>query len=137
MSSFHLAFPVKNLEKTREFFVNILGCSVGRHDSGWIDFDFFGHQVSAHLAPNACVEEKSSMIDGHRIPARHFGLILEWEAWENLVSRLKDKDVSFLVEPYVRFEGKIGEQRTFFVLEPSGNALEFKAFKDPSQIFAS
>lgn len=131
---FHLAFPVSNIETTRAFFVDLLGASVGREAERWIDFDFFGHQVSAHL-----VEEENDVarnaVDGKQVPVRHFGLILEWTLWESLAEKLREAGVEFLIEPYVRFAGDSGEQGTFFVRDPSGNAIEFKTFRNEADIF--
>lgn len=132
---FHLAFPVKDLEATRKFYVEVLGCNVGRSAPTWIDFDMFGHQLSAHLAPNEPTYEKTTRVDGHNVPARHWGVILAWEEWEQLSNRLKAAGVSFIINPYVRFRGQVGEQATMFFLDPSGNALEFKAFRDDRNIF--
>lgn len=133
---FHLAFPVKDLEETRTFYRDILGCSTGRSSDKWIDFNFWGHQVVAHLSPDEAGKSSTNEVDGHAVPAKHFGAILEWDEWHALADRLKDADVDFVIEPYIRFEGEPGEQATMFFLDPSGNALEFKAFKDKKQIFA-
>lgn len=131
---FHLAFPVTDIEATRRFFVELLGCTVGREAPRWIDFDFFGHQISAHLVGEP---DRSShnRVDGKEVPVRHFGLILEWSEWESLAKRLAEAKVEFLIEPYVRFAGEPGEQGTFFVKDPSGNALEFKTFRQDAEIF--
>lgn len=131
---FHLAFPVSDIEATRRFFVELLGCKVGREASRWIDFDFFGHQLSAHLVDEAETAVYNP-VDGKQVPARHFGLILEWSEWERLAERLRNAGVEFLIEPYVRFAGEPGEQGTFFVKDPSGNALEFKTFREDSGVF--
>lgn len=131
---FHLAFPVNDIETTRAFFVNLLGARIGREAERWIDFDFFGHQVSAHL-----VDEEDGVarnaVDGKQVPVRHFGLILEWTQWESLAEKLREADAEFLIEPYVRFAGEPGEQGTFFVSDPSGNAIEFKTFRNEADIF--
>lgn len=131
---FHLAFPVTDIEATRRFFVDVLGCTLGREAERWIDFDFFGHQISAHLVKT---DEETAIngVDGKAVPVRHFGLVLEWDQWEALAARLREAKVEFLIEPYVRFEGLPGEQGTFFVRDPSGNALEFKTFRQESEIF--
>lgn len=135
LSPFHLAFPVTDLEATRGFFVQTLGCTVGRESERWIDFDFFGHQISAHLvdeqAPEPCNE-----VDGKSVPVRHFGAVLPWEDWHRLADRVRAAGAEFLIGPYIRFAGQPGEQATFFIRDPSGNALEFKSFRDPDRLFA-
>jgi extradiol dioxygenase family protein len=133
---FHLAFPVKNLEETKSFYGDLLGCEMGRSADRWVDFDFFGHQLSAHLRPEALGNEPVNEVDGKKVPVRHFGAILEWNQWHQLAEKLKAEGISFIIEPYIRFQGQVGEQATMFFLDPSGNALEFKSFKDPSQVFA-
>jgi extradiol dioxygenase family protein len=132
---FHLAFPVKDLEATRKFYVNLLGCKVGRSAPSWIDFDMYGHQLSAHLAPNEPSYADTNPVDGKNVPSRHWGLILTMSDWEALVKRLKKEKVEFIIAPYIRFKGEVGEQATMFLLDPSGNVLEFKAFKDDAEIF--
>ena len=134
---FHLAFPVHDLEKARAFYGSLLGCPEGRSSDRWIDFDLFGHQIVAHLAPERCVENAHNAVDGHEVPVPHFGLILDIPQWQTLAARLKEAGVTFVIEPCIRFRGEVGEQATMFLLDPSGNALEFKAFADSSQIFAS
>jgi extradiol dioxygenase family protein len=136
MLPFHLAFPVTDLEATRRFYVEVLGCRQGRQAERWIDFDLEGHQISAHLAPAALATVATSMVDGKPVPVPHFGLVLEWTAWHDLASRLRDHGVAFIIEPYIRFKGEVGEQATMFFRDPSGNHLEIKAFFDRSQIFA-
>lgn len=131
---FHLAFPVRDIDATRRFFVKLLECTVGREAERWIDFDFHGHQVSAHLVDEDEADAHNA-VDGRQVPVRHFGLIIEWDQWEKLAERLRDANVEFLVEPYVRFAGEPGEQGTFFVKDPSGNALEFKTFRHERDIF--
>jgi extradiol dioxygenase family protein len=132
---FHLAFPVQDLEAARSFYCDVLGCTIGRESSRWIDFDFRGHQITAHLtAPGG--ETAANPVDGQRVPVPHFGLILERHEWDELAARLKDHGVRFLIEPRLRFRGRPGEQATMFVLDPSGNALEFKSFAAESAIFA-
>lgn len=133
---FHLAFPVKDIASTRTFFGDLLGCDIGRSTDKWIDFNFFGHQLSAHVKPDELAQAKVNDVDGKNVPVRHFGAVLEWQQWHNLADKLKEHGTDFVIEPYVRFEGEVGEQATMFFLDPSGNALEFKSFKDPSQIFA-
>lgn len=136
ISPFHLAFPVKNLDDTLTFYRDLLGCETGRSSDHWIDFNFWGHQVVAHLSPDEAGKSESNEVDGHAVPVKHFGVILEWDQWEDLAGRLKEANIDFVIEPYIRFKGEAGEQATMFFLDPSGNALEFKAFKDKSQIFA-
>ncbi len=133
---FHLAFPVRDLEEARAFYGGVLGCPEGRETEHWIDFDLHGHQIVAHLAPEECRAAAANDVDGKTIPVRHFGLLLDWEDWEAAAARFKRAGVPFIVEPYVRFKGKRGEQGTFFVRDPSGNALEFKSFRDEAAIFA-
>ncbi|WP_437336518.1 VOC family protein [Sorangium sp. So ce394] len=134
---FHLAFPVSDLEATRRFYVDVLGCRVGRKADRWIDFDFFGHQISAHLVDEPGAVLPTNPVDGKDVPVRHFGAILEWRAWHALVERLRGLGVAFLIEPHIRFVGEPGEQATLFVVDPSGHALEFKSFQDARQIFAT
>jgi len=134
---FHLAFPVKDIQETRNFYENLLGCKVGRSAERWIDFDFYGHQISAHLTDHPIEEPPANPVDGKQVPIKHFGAILTMEQWEALAEKLKANHIEFVIEPYVRFKGEPGEQATMFFLDPSGNALEFKAFKNFEQIFAS
>lgn len=133
---FHLALPVRDLEAARTFYVDLLGCSVGRESATWIDFNFFGHQVTTHLSPEEPQPAATNPVDGQQVPVRHFGVILDWDAWQALAERLTQAGVSFLIEPYIRFRGQVGEQATMFLLDPSQNGLEFKAFRDQKQIFA-
>ena len=133
---FHLAFPVRDLASTRSFYAGLLGCPVGRSAERWIDFDFFGHQLSAHVA-EAATAVPTNEVDEDDVPVRHFGVVLHMQEWEDLAERLRRGGVQFLIEPRVRFRGEIGEQATFFVRDPSGNALEFKAFADPARLFRS
>lgn len=133
---FHIAFPVVDLESTRGFYGDLLGCREGRSAKDWVDFDFFGHQISAHLAPAACRALEAHAVDGDDVPVRHFGLVVGWDDWRALAERLREKGAHFLIEPHIRFRGEAGEQATLFVEDPSGNALEFKAFRDPGRIFA-
>lgn len=135
-SPFHLAFPVKDIEATRIFYTEIIGCSVGREAERWIDFNFFGHQVSAHLIDVSEDDVPTNPVDGESVPARHFGLVLEWNAWHEMVEQLNKKEVNYLIKPTIRFKGEVGEQATFFITDPGGNALEFKSFKDRKQLFA-
>lgn len=133
---FHLAFPVKDLEESRKFYGEILGCEEGRSSDEWIDFNLFGHQIVAHLAPESAGAKHKNEVDKDRVPVPHFGIILPMTEWEDLAERLKTREVEFVIEPKIRFKGEIGEQATMFFLDPSGNALEFKAFADFSQVFA-
>ena len=133
---FHLAFPVRDIVATRAFYGELLGCPEGRSSERWVDFDFFGHQLVAHLV-DAAEDAGTNPVDGDAVPVPHFGAVLPWESWEQLAARLRDADIAFIIEPRVRFEGQVGEQGTFFVRDPSGNALEFKAFRDPERLFAN
>lgn len=136
-SIFHLAYPVKNKEDTRRFYRDVLKCEQGREADTWIDFDFFGHQVSFHVRQEAFQSsEPTNQVDGKDVPVRHFGAVLSWNDWHDLKCRLIAENTEFVIEPYIRFKGETGEQATMFFLDPSGNALEFKSFKDPSQVFA-
>ena len=134
---FHLAFPVTDLKATREFYVGILGCIEGRYAERWIDFDFFGHQVSAHLVEGEIISRGSNAVDGDSIPIPHFGAILDITNYERLQHKMEQLNVSFIVAPRIRFAGQPGEQRTMFVRDPSGNVLEFKSFADMSKVFAT
>jgi extradiol dioxygenase family protein len=134
---FHLAFPVHDLASSRAFYGTLLGCREGRSTSEWVDFEFHGHQIVAHLTGDAGITGPTNRVDGHDVPVRHFGVILEWEAWEELAGRLREAGVRFIIEPGIRFRGLPGEQATMFLLDPSGNALEFKAFRDQASIFAT
>lgn len=137
LAPFHLAFPMKDKEETRRFYIDMFAVEIGREAEKWIDINFFGHQVSFHLKPEIFVDEPTNEVDGKSVPVRHFGVILDWDEWHNLSAHLKSQNVSFIIEPYIRFKGETGEQATLFFLDPSGNALEFKSFKDKNQIFAS
>lgn len=132
---FHLAFPVHDLGEARAFYGGLLGCPEGRSAATWVDFDLHGHQIVAHLAPGDAAAATNA-VDGEEVPVRHFGLILEVEAWKGLAGRLSAAGAHFLIAPQVRFAGQAGEQHTMFILDPSGNALEFKAFVDDAQVFA-
>lgn len=138
LTPFHIAFPVDDLTAARHFYGTVLGCPEGRSADSWIDFDLFGHQIVAHYKPKAAAAEGAhhNPVDGHDVPVPHFGVVLEMPTWEALATRLKAAGTSFVIEPYVRFKGQVGEQATMFFLDPAGNALEFKAFADMSQIFA-
>ena len=133
---FHLAFPVTSLEKARAFYGGLLGCREGRSAPDWVDFDFYGHQIVAHLAPDEVGHRNTNAVDGDNVPVRHFGAILPMDEWERLAARLRDSGMDFVIEPHVRFKGEVGEQATMFLLDPCGNALEFKAFKDIGRLFA-
>lgn len=132
---FHLAFPVRDLAETRGFYGELMGCPEGRSAPDWVDFDFYGHQIVAHLCPPETLAATHS-VDGQAVPVRHFGVILDLSQWRALVDRLTQARVDFLIAPTVRFQGQAGEQATMFVLDPSGNALEFKAFADDAMVFA-
>lgn len=133
---FHLAFPVDDLAQARTFYGGLLGCREGRSSDHWVDFDFYGHQVVAHLSPEEARLARTNQVDGKDVPVRHFGVILEWDAWHQLAERLRAAGVRFIIEPGIRFPGQVGEQATMFLLDPAGNALEFKTFRDMSRIFA-
>lgn len=133
---FHLAFPVRDLAEARAFYGDLLGCAEGRSSPDWIDFDFYGHQIVAHLAPDEVGHRQTSAVDGEQVPVRHFGVILTLEAWQDLADRLQAAGTSFIIAPQVRFKGQPGEQATLFFLDPSGNALEFKAFANDDMVFA-
>ena len=143
---FHLAFPVTDLDATRAFYGGLLGCPEGRSSERWIDFDFFGHQLVAHLVeasePEATPPEPlaggapTNEVDGDRVPVPHFGAVLAWDTWRELADRLRAGGVRFRIEPRIRFRGQVGEQATMFFEDPSGNALEIKAFRNPEQLFA-
>ncbi len=136
MPPFHLAFPVQDIEEARQFYVGLLGCGEGRSSPEWVDFDFYGHQIVAHLAPDECGHKQTSSVDDHQVPVRHFGVVLSIPQWEAMAEKLKAVGTSFVIEPYVRFKGEVGEQATMFFMDPSGNALEFKAFKNMESLFA-
>ncbi|WP_186145202.1 VOC family protein [Burkholderia gladioli] len=133
---FHIAFPVHSLEAAREFYGELLGCPEGRSSAEWVDFNLYGHQIVAHLAPDETGVARTNAVDGHGVPVRHFGALLTLEQWHLLADKLRAADTKFVIEPYVRFKGEPGEQATMFFLDPSGNALEFKAFADLGKLFA-
>jgi extradiol dioxygenase family protein len=137
LTPFHIAFPVDDLRAARAFYGGLLGCPEGRSSTQWIDFNLFGHQIVAHLKPSL---EKNGQhhnpVDGHEVPVPHFGVVLSMEDWQSLANRLQAAGVRFVIEPYIRFKGEVGEQATMFFLDPAGNALEFKAFADMDQLFA-
>lgn len=133
---FHIAIPVQNLEKCRIFYRDILHCKEGRSSESWVDFDFFGHQLVIHQKDDFVVKKILNPVDGHDVPVPHFGVVLTWRNWQDLSKRLKTANTKFVIEPCIRFQGKVGEQATMFFNDPENNALEFKAFKDISQLFA-
>ena len=134
---FHLAFPVRDLEESRTFYGEVLGCTEGRHaPSLWCDFNFYGHQIVAHVAPDECGNTSYSEVDSHKVPARHFGVVLPMVEWQALAQRLEALGIEFIIAPYVRFAGEVGEQATMFFLDPSDNAIEVKAFANIDTLFA-
>lgn len=133
---FHLAFPVHDLQQARAFYGGLLGCAEGRSSAEWIDFDFFGHQIVAHLAPGRSADAATNHVDGHGVPVPHFGAVLPMGEWRALAERLEGAGIEFTIAPTIRFAGQAGEQATMFFRDPSGNALEIKAFEDPSRLFA-
>jgi extradiol dioxygenase family protein len=139
LSPFHLAIPVHDIAQARAFYKDVFGLSEGRSDDLWVDFDFFGHQLVIHYHPKTATQEQAQTnpVDGHDVPVPHFGVVLDWDDWHALVERLRARKVEFVIEPYIRFKDQTGEQATLFMLDPCGNALEFKAFKDPKQLFAT
>ena len=136
ITPFHLAIPVSNLKKCRVFYRDILGCSEGRSSDKWVDFNFFGHQFVIHEVADLKVNSKSNPVDGKDVPVPHFGVVLAWDSWKKLSEKLKKHNIEFIIDPYIRFQGELGEQATMFFSDPEGNALEFKSFKDMSQVFA-
>ena len=134
---FHLAFPVDNLTAARAFYGEVMGCAEGRSSDEWIDFDFFGHQIVAHLAPGEAGDRASNHVDGHGVPVPHFGIVLRMEDWEALAERLTEAGTEFAIPPTIRFKGQPGEQATMFFRDPAGNALEMKAFASDDMLFAS
>ncbi len=137
INPFHLAVPVSNLQEARSFYRDILGCEEGRSSDHWVDFDLFGHQFVIHYKPSSTSEQglHHNPVDGHDVPVPHFGVVLDWDHFHKLAEDLKSNEINFIIEPYIRFEGQTGEQATMFFKDPSGNALEFKSFKDMSQLF--
>ena len=137
LTPFHLAIPVHNLSKCREFYKKILGCKEGRSSDHWVDFDFFGHQLVIHYKEKSIeeVDKNTNLVDGKDVPVPHFGVVLEWDRFQEFSIRLKSKNIKFIIKPYIRFKGLAGEQATMFFEDPSGNALEFKSFKNFNQIF--
>ena len=131
---FHLAFPVNDLEAAEAFYCGVLGCKTGRRDKDWIDFDFYGHQIVAHLT-KLTDQDAANLVDNKHVPVPHFGIILEIPEWEVIAQKLREINVKFEIEPYIRFKGQKGEQATMFFRDPSGNSIEIKAFRNESQIF--
>ena len=136
LSPFHIAIPVHNLEECRTFYRDILNCEEGRSSDHWVDFNFFGHQLVIHYKEKSTEELHTNPVDGKNVPVPHYGVVLKWEVFQDFAKNLSAKGVQFIIEPYIRFEGLVGEQATMFFLDPAGNALEFKAFKDIGQLFA-
>ena len=136
ISPFHLAIPVHNLKECRLFYKDVLGCEEGRSSEHWVDFNFFGHQLVIHYKPKSEEELHTNPVDGKDVPVPHFGVVLPWEHFESFAQNLKEKNIQFVIEPYIRFKGLVGEQATMFFYDPAGNALEFKAFKNIDQLFA-
>ena len=137
LSPFHLAIPVHDIAIGREFYGKLMGCPEGRSAENWVDFNFYGHQLVIHLAPDECKAQTStSSVDDHQVPVKHFGVVLPMPEWEALADKLRAADTQFVIAPYIRFKGEVGEQATMFFLDPSGNALEFKAFKNIESLFA-
>jgi uncharacterized protein len=136
MVPFHLAFPVRDLAEARRFYGELLGCPEGRSSPDWIDFNFYGHQIVAHLAPDECNFAAVSAVDGHGVPVRHFGVVLSMAQWHEMADKLRAVGTEFVIEPYIRFKGEVGEQATMFFRDPSGNAIELKAFANIESLFA-
>jgi len=136
MPPFHLAFPVHSLAAAREFYGDLLGCPEGRSSPEWVDFNFYGHQIVAHLAPDEAGHHATNAVDGDAVPVRHFGAVLSMQQWHALADKLKAASTKFIIEPHIRFKGEVGEQATMFFLDPSGNAVEIKAFANMASLFA-
>lgn len=136
LSPFHIAIPVHNLEACRQFYKDVLNCEEGRSSDHWVDFNFFGHQLVIHYKAQSNAIETANEVDGKQIPIPHYGVVLDWDIFNTFADSLKEKNITFIIEPYIRFEGLVGEQATMFFKDPAGNALEFKAFKDKSMLFA-
>lgn len=136
LSPFHIAIPVHNLAECRVFYRDILNCEEGRSSDHWVDFNFFGHQLVIHYKAQSLEETKTNTVDGKHVPVPHYGVVLPWDSFHAFAEDLKLKNIKFIIEPYIRFEGLVGEQATMFFKDPAGNALEFKSFKDRSQLFA-
>lgn len=136
ITPFHVAIPVHNLEECRTFYREVLGCEEGRSSDHWVDFNLFGHQVVIHFKPKGHEALHANPVDGKEVPVPHYGVVLPWDTFQSFSSELRNKGVEFIIEPYIRFKGQVGEQATMFFLDPAGNALEFKAFRDMGQLFA-
>lgn len=136
ITPFHVAIPVHNLKECRKFYNEILECEEGRSSDHWVDFNLFGHQLVIHYKPKSDESVHTNAVDGKNVPVPHYGVVLKWDTFHNFADNLKAKNVQFVIEPYIRFKGEAGEQATMFFLDPAGNALEFKAFKDMGQLFA-
>ena len=136
ISPFHLAIPVWNLQDCVKFYTGVLGCKTGRSSTHWADMNLFGHQLVLHYKPKSSEKTHANAVDGKQVPVPHFGVLLQWKQFEDFANQLRSKNIEFIIEPYIRFKGSVGEQATMFFLDPSGNALEFKSFKDSNQIFA-
>lgn len=136
LAPFHIAIPVHNLEECRIFYRDILNCEEGRSSDHWVDFNFFGHQLVIHFKEQFNTTETANLVDGKHVPVPHYGVVLDWDIFHAFAEELKLKNIQFIIEPYIRFEGLVGEQATMFFKDPAGNALEFKAFRDIDQLFA-
>jgi extradiol dioxygenase family protein len=136
LAPFHLAIPVSSLTKANDFYGNLLGLKKGRESQSWIDWNFFGHQLVTHLKPNSNTNI-TNLVDGHQVPVPHFGVVLAWQDWHNFAKNLQEKNLTFAIQPYIRFKNQVGEQATMFFYDYCGNALEFKSFKDINQLFAT
>ncbi len=136
LSPFHIAIPVHNLEACRTFYREVLNCEEGRSSDHWVDFNFFGHQLVIHYKAKSLEDTTTNAVDGKAVPVPHYGVVLDWDVFHTFAETLKQKDIQFIIAPYIRFEGLVGEQATMFFKDPAGNALEFKAFKDNNQLFA-
>lgn len=136
ITPFHVAIPVHNLDECRTFYREILECEEGRSSDHWVDFNLFGHQLVIHYKPKSEEELHTNPVDGKNVPVPHYGVVLPWDVFQSFSKKLEAKDIQFVIEPYIRFKGEVGEQATMFFLDPAGNALEFKAFKDMGQLFA-
>ena len=136
ISPFHVAIPVHNLEECRKFYRDVLNCEEGRSSDHWVDFNLFGHQLVIHYKPKAQEETHHNPVDGKQVPVPHYGVVLPWDMFDSFAEDLRSKGVQFVIEPYIRFKGEVGEQATMFFEDPAGNALEFKAFRNMDQLFA-
>ena len=137
LNPFHLAIPVDDLDLATRFYTTVLGCSEGRRDKLWVDLNLFGHQLVLHQFEQMSASPNTNPVDGDHVPVPHFGVVLDWDSWHTLATQLQEANVEFVIEPHIRFQGEVGEQATLFFKDPSGNALEFKSFKDMNQLFAT